>query len=341
MILYTKLYDIQFYEHKEILFQELKEQWLKNVVFLIDENFYSLWQSFLDWVQEYPCFIVPSGEIHKNLDTLQAIWKFFYGNEIDRQTLVICWGGGVVGDMGGFAAATYLRGLPYLQIPTTLLAMVDSSVGAKTAIDFLNTKNILGAFYPPKKVLICPEFLQTLPQRQILAGKAEMFKHAVIHTKKHLKEIQEINIKSIYNSVKIKRFFAQKDPYEINIRKALNFGHTIGHALEAYCLNNRIDILHGEAVFWGMYLEMLVFKHLELVNETVFLELVKKIQFYLSQIPINIHALPPSKWLFYLKQDKKKQSTEIVMPIISKLGKFELKKLSLSTIEQTLQSIIV
>ncbi len=345
MTLHTQNYDIHFFETFSDFLNFFVPTYLQNssnskIAFLLDTNFYQFWLEKLTFLHDIAFFLVPSGEKYKNLNTLQEIWKFFMEEQLDRKSLVICMGGGVLGDMGGFAAATFMRGLPYIQIPTTLLSMVDSSVGAKTGIDFMNVKNILGTFYPPQKVLICSEFLKTLPERQITAGKAEMIKHGFIFSDNHLNEIEQIDLNSIFHSVKIKKYFVEKDPFEKNIRRALNFGHTVGHAIEAYCLDNELDVLHGEAVIYGMYLESLIFKELGLMKKKVYDEFHSFIQNYLTQLPNFLFNIHYKAWFPYIFKDKKKQSDLLLLPVIHKIGKYKIHEVSIKSFELTLNNVI-
>ena len=197
-------------------------------------------------------FIFPEGEKSKNFDTYRAICHTLCDAHFTRKDAVIAVGGGVVGDMAGFAAATYMRGIDFYNIPTTLLSQVDSSIGGKTAIDFGGYKNIIGAFHQPKKVIIDPDVLGTLPKRQVSNGLAESIKMALTFDKDlfelflkddYMAHIQEI----IEGCLKIKRYVVQKDEKESGLRKVLNFGHTIGHGIESVT-----DLYHGECVALGM-----------------------------------------------------------------------------------------
>ncbi len=197
-------------------------------------------------------FIFPEGEKSKNFDTYRAICQTLTDAHFTRKDAVIAVGGGVVGDMAGFAAATYMRGIDFYNIPTTLLSQVDSSIGGKTAIDFGGYKNIIGAFHQPKKVIIDPDVLSTLPKRQVSGGLAEAIKMAASFDKDlfelllnedYMAHIEEI----IEGCLKIKRYVVQKDEKESGLRKALNFGHTIGHGIESVT-----ELYHGECVALGM-----------------------------------------------------------------------------------------
>ena len=200
-------------------------------------------------------FIFPQGEKSKNFDTYRAICQTLSDAHFTRKDAVIAVGGGVVGDMAGFAAATYMRGIDFYNIPTTLLSQVDSSIGGKTAIDLGKIKNIIGAFHQPKKVIIDPDVLSTLPKRQLSNGLAESIKMAANFDKDlfelFLKDDYMENIeKIIEGSLKIKRYVVEQDEKETGLRKVLNFGHTIGHGIEASAEYG--ELYHGECVALGM-----------------------------------------------------------------------------------------
>lgn len=204
---------------------------------------------------------ISSGEEHKNLASCQHIWNALTTAAFDRKSLLINLGGGVIGDMGGFAASTYKRGIDFIQVPTTLLAMVDASVGGKLGIDFNGLKNQIGLFKNPQAVLIDIQFLNSLPHEQLLSGFAEVVKHALIADKNYWKIILETPIEKhdwksiIYQSINIKNKIVSEDPMELGARKQLNFGHTYGHAIESHYLSENKAVLHGEAIALGMLLE--------------------------------------------------------------------------------------
>lgn len=206
---------------------------------------------------------IEAGEPHKHIDTCTQVWYALSELGADRKSLLINIGGGVVTDLGGFVASTYMRGIPFINIPTSLLAMVDASVGGKTGVDLGALKNLVGVINNPKGVLIYPDFLATLPTEELRSGMAEMFKHGLIsdeaywHKMCNLSELTEAHLGSlIYESVIIKNEVVTQDPTEKGLRKTLNYGHTLGHAIESYCLQNpnRERLLHGEAIAIGMVL---------------------------------------------------------------------------------------
>ena len=204
---------------------------------------------------------IKSGEEHKNITTCSFIWEELTNNHFDRKSLLINLGGGVIGDMGGFCASTYKRGIDLIQIPTTLLAMVDASIGGKLGIDFNGLKNQIGLFNNPKSVLINSEFLNTLSDNELKSGFAEVVKLALIADNNLWNKIISTSFNDliweeiIETSIKIKNKIVASDPFEKGERKKLNFGHTFGHAIESYYLEKGTPILHGEAVFIGMILE--------------------------------------------------------------------------------------
>ena len=207
---------------------------------------------------------IEPGEEFKNLDTCTGVWNALSELEADRKSLIINLGGGVVTDLGGFVASCFKRGIKFINVPTTLLAMVDASVGGKTGVDLGNLKNQIGVVNLPEMVIIDSAFLKSLPSREMRSGLAEILKHGLIADEKYWKKVTDLaNLELshldgiIQTSVDIKSGIVQKDPYEENLRKTLNYGHTLGHAIESYCLTNpdREKLLHGEAIAAGMILE--------------------------------------------------------------------------------------
>lgn len=207
---------------------------------------------------------VPAGEKHKTLDTCFSVWEILTDKLADRNAVLINLGGGVICDLGGFAASVFKRGIRFMHMPTSLMAMADASIGGKTGIDLKGLKNMVGTFSQPMAVFIDPAFLRTLPERELNNGFAEMLKHGLIAEYSYFEELaqagpEEVTTEQIRISVEIKSDIVMRDPLEKNIRKALNFGHTIGHALESYSLlNDEKPLLHGEAVILGMMAETML-----------------------------------------------------------------------------------
>ncbi|KAA6330856.1 3-dehydroquinate synthase [termite gut metagenome] len=215
-----------------------------------------------DYVTE---IVIGAGDLYKNTETLIHVWQVLSDKKATRHSLLINLGGGMVTDLGGFAASTFKRGIAYVNIPTTLLAMVDASVGGKTGINFNGLKNEVGVFAPAVSVLIDAEFLYSLDRSNFLSGYAEMLKHGLISDTAHWAELLSFDIDRIDyvklhsligQSVGIKERIVADDPYEHGIRKALNFGHTMGHAFESLALAEHRPILHGYAVAWGIVCEL-------------------------------------------------------------------------------------
>jgi 3-dehydroquinate synthase len=208
---------------------------------------------------------IPSGEENKNIQSVGLVWDFLSKNGADRKSLLINIGGGMLTDLGGFAASTFKRGLDFINIPTTLLAQVDASLGGKTGFNFNGLKNEIGVFMEPNSVFINTEFLKTIDRENFLSGYAEMLKHGLIKSREHWDELLVYDMENIdyetlqeiiAHSVAVKEWHVLNDLREQHIRKALNFGHTVGHAFESYALYGSRPILHGFAVVYGMIVEL-------------------------------------------------------------------------------------
>lgn len=285
-----------------------------------------LLQMYLSTADNYDLIEVSAGEESKTIEFCEGIWNTLIDFGADRHALMINLGGGVIGDMGGFAASVYKRGIDFVQVPTTLLSQVDASVGGKTGIDFNNIKNIIGTFTSPKAVFIEHAFLETLPQRQILSGYAEMLKHGLIADANYWNALkiqgdtlQVPSQEMVYQSVAIKNTVVVDDPFEKGYRKCLNFGHTVGHAVETYSLQNDKDHLtHGEAIAIGMICEAwLSHKKAGLSAEdlheitTVLTGLYPK-----HIIESSCHGVLHS----LMKTDKKNQGNNINCTLLKKIG---------------------
>lgn len=264
-ILALQDYNIYVGEFNGQLEKLLQEKNYSRLVVLVDENTRQHCWPLLEPVirdQDYTIIEIPSGEQHKHLDTCRSVWQTMMENRADRRSLAINLGGGVIGDMGGFCAATFKRGMDFIQMPTTLLSQVDASIGGKLGIDFMQVKNSIGVFRNPQAVFIDPRFLKTLPVRELRSGFAEIIKHSLIadlEQWEQLRQITDLNKVDwpalIVPSLRIKQRIVEEDPFEHGIRKALNFGHTIGHAVEGYALETDKPLLHGEAIAVGMIAE--------------------------------------------------------------------------------------
>ncbi len=266
-----------------------------------------------------------SGEINKNISSCIKVWEALSAKGADRQSLLINLGGGVITDLGGFVAATYRRGIDFINVPTSLLAMVDASVGGKTGVDMGMLKNQIGVINQPEMVLIIPKFLNTLNKRQLNSGFAEMLKHGLITSEPFWRVLKKVNSVDqledhIYESIVIKNEIVLQDPREKSLRKILNFGHTLGHAIESYFLENpeRESLLHGEAIAIGMILEAFLSHHqtglginqLEDIKMTL-LKHFEKVDFNDNDIDAIIDLL---------KYDKKNSHGSIFFVLLKRIG---------------------
>ena len=263
--LQSNTYPIHFENSLQELGHFIAANDYSKILVLVDthtgEHCLPLLEAALPDLTDFDIIEIDPGEENKNIDFCIGIWKMMLDFKADRNSLLINLGGGVITDIGGFAASTFKRGIDFVQVPTTLLAQVDASVGGKTGIDMDQVKNIIGTFTQPKAVFIEPAFLKTLAHRQIVSGFAELIKHGLIYdadlfnTLSQMRPVQ-VSQEIIYRSVEIKNEVVTADPFEKGLRKILNFGHTIGHALESHSLMNDKDpLLHGEAIAIGFICE--------------------------------------------------------------------------------------
>jgi len=267
---------------------------------------------------------VPAGEPFKTLETCASIWTQMTEAVLDRQALLLNLGGGVIGDMGGFCASVYKRGIPFITIPTTLLSQVDASVGGKLGIDFMGFKNHLGVFQLPEAVLIDPVFLSTLPQRELRSGYAEVLKHGLIRDIAFFRSLPSTHwekqdwARVIRHSVGIKKAVVEVDPKETGVRKILNFGHSIGHAVESFYLNSKEPLLHGEAIALGMIAEgFLSFQKIGLSFEEL-KELGSKLLTIFGKV--NLETKDLNAILDLCAQDKKNEGTTQLFTLLPSLG---------------------
>lgn len=259
-----------------------------------------------------------SGEQSKSFYEYQRIISILQDNDVKRDSCILALGGGVTGDLAGFVASTYMRGIDYIQIPTTLLAQIDSSVGGKVAINTDAAKNSIGSFYPPLKVLIDPTTLHTLTTRQFNNGMGEMIKYGMIYSKPFFDEVLNQNVHDnleyfIYESLKIKQHFVENDEFDNSTRQILNFGHTYGHAYEAYFKFNKY--LHGEAVGLGMLKAC--------KNKTTKNALIQVLQKY--NLPIE-EPVSDEKVLPFIKKDKKNTKEYLNMILVDNIGEAYIQK---------------
>lgn len=312
----------------------LTEGQYTKIAVLVDENTRVHCLALVNEVlADFPHFIIeiPSGELNKNIQTCAHIWTEMMQNNADRNSLTINLGGGVIGDMGGFCASTFKRGIDFLQMPTTLLSQVDASIGGKLGIDFNHIKNSVGLFNNPQTVLIDPQFLSTLSPREIRSGFAEIIKHALITDKNQwtqllkIKDLSEVNWSDyLVPSLKIKQAIVEEDPFEKGIRKALNFGHTIGHALESMALETETPLLHGEAIAAGMICESyLSYKKAGLKREEF-----EEIKEFITSIyqPRKILEKDYPALIQLMSKDKKNKGSEINFTLLTSIGSCKINE---------------
>jgi len=264
------------------------------------------------------------GEENKNIDFCIGIWKTLLDFNADRKALMINLGGGVITDMGGFVASTYKRGIDFINIPTTLLSQVDASVGGKTGIDIDNVKNMVGTFTLPQAVFIESRFLESLPERELLSGFAEIIKHGLIADAEYYQKIKESSYldpssELVHRSVVIKNKVVLEDPLEKGLRKILNFGHTIGHAVESYALeNDKVPLTHGEAIAIGMICEA----WLSVKNSSLSNDELSDISNYIKSIYPKYHIKPDSydQLKELMNSDKKNEHGQIMFSLLNSIG---------------------
>lgn len=284
-------------------------------------------QVLKDKCREVVVFSFPEGEKSKNLDTVRDIYEFLIQHKFGRKDMLLALGGGVVGDVTGYAAATYMRGIDFVQVPTTLLAQVDSSVGGKTGVDFDQYKNMVGAFYMPKLVYMNLAVLRSLDDRQYYAGMGEVMKYGLIKNSAfyewiidNMYEIHERDMDTleemVLKSCTYKKLVVEKDPTEKGERAILNFGHTIGHAIEKA---KNFELLHGECVALGCVAAAFISWKRELISMEEYYEI--RDMFVPFNLPISIDNINPEEILQLVASDKKVEGDKIKFILLKKVGK--------------------
>lgn len=276
-------------------------------------------------------------DTHKTLDTLSEVWQALGNAGATRHSCMVCLGGGMVSDLGGFAASTFKRGINYINIPTTLLSMVDASVGGKTGINFNGLKNEVGVFADPRFVIINTMFLRTLDMPNILSGYAEMIKHGLISDEKTWAELMSYDIaepdfaklqEMVGRSVAVKQRIVEEDPHEHGIRKALNLGHTIGHALESWALRQGAPILHGHAVAYGMVCELYLSSVITHFPTDKLRSTVAYIRNHYGCLPITCDDYPTL--LELMRHDKKNMGDTINFTLLGNIGDVKINQTATS-----------
>lgn len=299
-------------------------------VIIVDENTHDHCLEYLitNYVElkDAEIIMLPAGEQNKVMEVCFQVWQALTEYEINRNDLIINLGGGLVTDMGGFIASIYKRGVKFINIPTSLLGMVDASVGGKTGIDLGSYKNQLGVFSFPEIVICDSGFLDSLPPEEFLSGKAEMLKHGLIADPEHWKKSlaltsENITNKDIERSVLIKKKIVEMDPFEKKERKALNFGHTVGHAIEGFLLEKNPQP-HGFCVAWGIVVESFLSYRQNILSKEEFIEISVGIQTNYPKIPINESDVPNIIQL--MRNDKKNNTESINFVLIKSIGNVEV-----------------
>jgi len=300
---------------------------MQNPIIVTDENVAKFHLEKMQSLLQAKAIIIPAGEEHKNLETISHLWKSFLENGLDRKSTVIALGGGVLSDMAGFAASTYMRGINWVGVPTTLLSMVDASLGGKTGFDLPEGKNLIGSFYPPKLVIANPSLLLTLPERELRSGMAEVVKHGIISdpelfnlclrgldwVKNNLEEV-------VKRAMAVKIKVIEEDPYEKGIRAALNLGHTVGHAVE---LVSKFELRHGEAIAIGTVAEAKYAARVGLAGDGL-VEAVTE-SFKSLGLPVQIpESMPREEIIRAMRVDKKKNAKAIRFALPVEIGRVEL-----------------
>jgi 3-dehydroquinate synthase len=304
------------------------------IIVITDANVSSLHERYI--TQHIPYIhsicVIPSGEENKTIESVECIWSHLHTSRVDRKSLVINIGGGVIGDVGGFAASTYMRGIDFIQIPTTLLSMVDASVGGKTGINFKSVKNLVGSFQQPIAVLADTYFLSSLPDRELRSGLAEMIKHGLISSSEHVSHINTLLKESahkdslaahkslpilIYESICIKKQVVEQDPSEIGMRKILNFGHTIGHAIEVDSHTTPSPLTHGEAVAIGMVAESCISDTLGISKGLS--DRIRKMLIH-AHLPTQYARAHSEAIIKLIQSDKKNVSGKVLFSLVTHIG---------------------
>lgn len=299
---------------------------------LCDETTRQLCLSHIAGAVEAQIIVIPATDTHKNLDSLVHVWQQLQQLGATRHSLLINLGGGMVTDLGGFAASTFKRGIPYINIPTTLLAQVDASVGGKTGINFGGLKNEIGVFSEPRQVILDSLFLRTLDSEGLRSGYAEMLKHGLISTPAHLSDVLQFPIEQpdwltlstlVRESVAVKERIVEQDPHEHGLRKALNLGHTVGHAFESWALSRK-PILHGYAVAYGLVCELWLSCVKTGFPTDIMRQVVRFVREHYGQLPITCDDYP--ELIAYMRHDKKNTAATINFTLLANIGELQLNQ---------------
>jgi len=305
------------------------------IFILVDENTmehcYAQFASRLETIAPIEVIEIDAGEEYKNIDTCSGVWNALVELNCDRNSLFISLGGGVVTDLGGFVAATIKRGIDFIHVPTSLLAMVDASIGGKNGVDLGPLKNQIGVIQPPVMTLVDPTFLDSLPQLQLRNGSIEMFKHGLIADRAYWENMLELDFdfdadtfeSLIYQSIIIKNDVVLSDPYEKDARKSLNYGHTVGHAIESFCMasEQHDDLLHGEAVAAGIVIE----SYLSHLNTGLSEKDLHQIEEFYSglELELSFSKSDVEQIIGFMAHDKKNVNGEVRFVLLNSIGSYQ------------------
>lgn len=320
-------YQISFGSASEALVDFLSGKSYTSVNILVDENSKKYCLPLLEIPTDYNLIEIQSGERNKGLATCDQIWSQMADQGVDRHGLLINLGGGVIGDMGGFCASCYMRGIDFIQIPTTLLSQVDASIGGKLAVDFKGLKNFIGLFKNPKEVIVDPTFIKTLIPEELRSGYAEMIKHALIQNQSIWERLTQVADwrsldwhREIYESILIKKEVVAQDPTEKGLRKILNFGHTIGHAVESLSFETDSPLLHGEAIGIGMICESFLAAQYGTLSQDELKYIKSYVLDVYNDLEVSDLLRRSEEIIEKLKSDKKNKGGKFMFSYLDRIG---------------------
>lgn len=316
-----------------------------SIVLITDEKVWNYYPNYFDFITQQKIILpIPISEKRKNITTCMQIWQKMLDAQVDREALCINFGGGITSDIGGFVASNYKRGIKVVNYPTTLLAMIDAAIGGKNGVNFNHIKNMIGTFYFPEKIFIDTIFLKTLSNKELLNGFGELIKYSLLMNGDLWNEIKQISFLSpneikqtwIDEVIAFKQKIVDLDPWDRNERQLLNFGHTIGHAIESFYLKSGHKISHGKAVAIGIVFEIYLANNQKIVSAELSQEIFKFIKrFFTVPIFTKMEAMEIAS---YIANDKKTTHQSIFLPLFHDIGKIVLKqKVEMAEIVEILQ----
>ncbi|MCX8112065.1 MAG: 3-dehydroquinate synthase [Bacteroidia bacterium] len=331
----------EYFSSSEALLQEAQRH--RFALAICDGKVYANWKPLIDSLSgEAPLITVAGGEEVKTLPALRRLWKKLWQYRVDKGQTVLLIGGGSVLDVGGFAAATWKRGTPFISVPTTLIAQVDAAFGGKVGLNFRQGKNLIGTYADPQAVWVAPDFLRTLPPRELRAGWVECYKQALLSDQSLWSHLQSLSFSTIpsvellQRLVSIKMRYVEQDPREEQgIRQALNLGHTLGHVWESLSLRTQAPLLHGEAVAMGLIQEILLSAQTNRLPKAVAEAILSKLRAEALMLPLPTFTW--SAWEKILLQDKKVRNGQIFLPLLVEIGKVQLVPVSIQALKASVR----